>query len=204
MEQELELEKLIGAWSCLEKDFPNKNNPLSCLPEWSPKSLGKAPWQEALIAICCERKSSFWARTTERVQESRKHVTRIDKEPEIIWWHVKMLCFAAHVTVESILAASFRSSRELLIDLPNTHLINMLMPVVSIARLMPFHEATMEYFWRAVSGRRGSGACGAGGSLTLLSTSFLLSPLLANLPSSQPIATKSFLLCDLLRRFHGF
>lgn len=76
----------------------------------------------------------------------------------------------------------------------DTHLINMLMPVVSIARLMPFHDATMEYFWRAVRGRRGSGADGAGGSLTLLSTSFLLSPLLANLPSSHPMA-KLFPFC---------
>lgn len=58
-----------------------------------------------------------------------------------------------------------------------------------MARLMPFHDATIEYFWRAVSGRRGSGADGAGGSLTALSTSFLLSPLLASLPSSHPIAT---------------
>lgn len=113
MEQELELEKLIGAWSCLEKDFPNKNNPLSCLRDWSPKSLGKAPWQEALIAICCERKSSFRARTTERVRESRKHV-------KTVWWHVKTLCFAAHTTVERavsrstfsiIVRASYRSSQ---------------------------------------------------------------------------------------------
>jgi hypothetical protein len=69
----------------------------------------------------------------------------------------------------------------------DTHLINMLMPVVSMALLMPFHEATIEYFCRAVSGRRGSGADGAGGSLTLLSESFLLSPLLANFPSSHPM-----------------
>jgi hypothetical protein len=71
--------------------------------------------------------------------------------------------------------------------------MNILMPVVSIARLIPFHDATIEYFWRAVRGRRGSGAAGAGGSLTLLSVSFLLSPLLANFPNSHPmIETFSF------------
>jgi len=77
--------------------------------------------------------------------------------------------------------------------------MNMLMPVVSIARLMPFHEATMLYFWRAVSGNRGSGAAGAGGSfaLRLLSAPFLLSlPLLAaNLPNSQPILLLLLNLC---------
>ncbi|GBP54423.1 hypothetical protein EVAR_35980_1 [Eumeta japonica] len=36
-------------------------------------------------------------------------------------------------------------------------------PVFSMARLMPFHEASMEYFCLAVSGRRGSQGGGGGG-----------------------------------------
>lgn len=67
-----------------------------------------------------------------------------------------------------------------------THFTNMLTPVGSIARLMAFHEATIVHFCRAVSGRRSSVAAGAGGSLRLLSTLFLL-PLLASLPSSHPM-----------------
>ena len=38
------------------------------------------------------------------------------------------------------------------------------MPVVSMAREIPFQLATIEYFWRAVKGNRGSGGAGAGGS----------------------------------------
>lgn len=75
--------------------------------------------------------------------------------------------------------------------------MNMLMPVVSMARLMPFHEATIEYFCRAVSGSRESGAEGGGGSLTLLSTSFLLSPLLASFPNSQPMMKRFLALFSL-------
>lgn len=71
-----------------------------------------------------------------------------------------------------------------------TYRMNMFTPVGSIARLIPFQEATIVYFWRAVRGSRGSGAAGAGGSLSVpLSTSFLFSLplLLASLPNSHPI-----------------
>lgn len=65
--------------------------------------------------------------------------------------------------------------------------MNILIPVGCIARLMPFHDAIIVYFWRAVSGNRGSGAVGGGGSLGLVAftpSDFVLD---ANLPSSQPI-----------------
>lgn len=42
----------------------------------------------------------------------------------------------------------------------HTYLINMQMPVFSIALEMPFHEASIEYFCLAVSGSRGSVAGG--------------------------------------------
>lgn len=57
-----------------------------------------------------------------------------------------------------------------------------------MARLMPFQEATIEYFCLAVNGSRGSGAVGGGGSrgpkeLVALPS---LEPL-ANFPNSQPM-----------------
>lgn len=64
-------------------------------------------------------------------------------------------------------------------------------PVGSIALDMPFHDAIMLYFCLAVSGSRGSGGPGLGGSSSL---SLCLPPRsspaaaeLANLPRSQPI-----------------
>lgn len=73
--------------------------------------------------------------------------------------------------------------------------MNILIPVGCIARLMPFHDAIIVYFWRAVSGNRGSGADGGGGSLGLVAftSDFVLA---ANLPSSQPIFISSlFFFC---------
>lgn len=66
--------------------------------------------------------------------------------------------------------------------------MNMQIPVGVIARLIPFHDAIMVYFWRAVSGNRGSGAAGGGGSLG--PSVFWPSDLQldeASLPSSQPM-----------------
>lgn len=68
-----------------------------------------------------------------------------------------------------------------------TYLMNISIPVGCIARLMPFHDAIIVYFWRAVRGNRGSGAVGGGGSLGLVAltpSDFVLD---ANLPNSQPI-----------------
>lgn len=65
--------------------------------------------------------------------------------------------------------------------------MNILIPVGCIARLMPFHDAIIVYFWRAVSGNRGSGADGGGGSEGLVAftpSDFVLD---ANFPNSQPI-----------------
>jgi hypothetical protein len=81
-------------------------------------------------------------------------------------------------------------------NLKFTHFINILTPVGSRARLIPFHDAIIEYFWRAVKGNLGSGAAGAGGSLTFpFSTSFLLSLplLLANFPNSHPMIITIFI-----------
>lgn len=65
--------------------------------------------------------------------------------------------------------------------------MNMWTPVGSMARLIPFHDATMEYFCLAVSGSRGSGAVGGGGSPGPMEfDAFPLEPL-ANFPNSQPI-----------------
>ena len=68
----------------------------------------------------------------------------------------------------------------------------MQMPVGSIARLIPFHEATIEYFCLAVNGNRGSGAAGGGGSHG--PNILPLSPfeLDANLLNSQPILFTCF------------
>lgn len=66
-----------------------------------------------------------------------------------------------------------------------THLMNMHMPVGSIALAIPFHEAIMEYFCLAVSGRRGSG--GGGAAPSRLERAFRPLPDAANLPSSQPM-----------------
>jgi len=67
-------------------------------------------------------------------------------------------------------------------------------PVGSIALDMPFHDAIMLYFCLAVSGSRGSGGPGLGGSCN---ASLCLPPRsspdvaeLANLPRSQPIRTE--------------
>lgn len=60
-------------------------------------------------------------------------------------------------------------------------------PVGVIARLIPFQEATIVYFCRAVSGNLGSGEAGGGGSLgpkVLLPPPLLLE---VNFPSSHPI-----------------
>ena len=60
-------------------------------------------------------------------------------------------------------------------------------PVGVIARLIPFHDAIIVYFCRAVNGSLGSGAAGGGGSLgpnALQPSAFELA---ANLPNSQPI-----------------
>lgn len=72
-----------------------------------------------------------------------------------------------------------------------THLMNMNTPVGSIALDMPFHDAIMLYFCLAVSGSRGSGGPGLGGSSSL---SLCFPPRsspdaaeLASLPRSQPI-----------------
>lgn len=72
-----------------------------------------------------------------------------------------------------------------------THLMNMSIPVGSIALDMPFHEAIMLYFCLAVNGSRGSGGPGLGGSSSL---SLCLPPPpspdaveLANFPRSQPM-----------------
>lgn len=66
--------------------------------------------------------------------------------------------------------------------------MNMQIPVGVMARLIPFHDAIIVYFCRAVSGSRGSGAAGGGGSLgpnALLPSAF---PLAASFPNSQPIS----------------
>jgi len=85
----------------------------------------------------------------------------------------------------------------------STHFINMYTPVGSIARLIPFHEATILYFCLAVRGRRGSGGSGAGGSASprrLLLPSPPSRCTMTNLPSSQPMFLKP---CrHLLIRFH--
>lgn len=64
----------------------------------------------------------------------------------------------------------------------------MQIPVGVIALLMPFHEAIIVYFCRAVRGSLGSGAAGGGGSL---GPSALLpsqrDELDASFPSSHPI-----------------
>lgn len=68
-----------------------------------------------------------------------------------------------------------------------TYLMNILIPVGCIARLIPFHDAIIVYFCRAVSGKRGSGCDGGGGSLGLVAftpSDFVLD---ANFPNSQPI-----------------
>lgn len=64
--------------------------------------------------------------------------------------------------------------------------MNISTPVGCIARLIPFHDAIIVYFCRAVSGKRGSGADGGGGSfgVTFTLSDFVLA---ANFPSSQPI-----------------
>lgn len=70
--------------------------------------------------------------------------------------------------------------------------MNMQMPVGVIARLMPFHEATIWNFCRAVSGSRGSGAAGGGGSPG--PSAFWPSDLVlddASLPSSQPMSCET-------------
>lgn len=80
-----------------------------------------------------------------------------------------------------------------------THLINMSIPVVSIARLMPFHEATIVYFCLAVSGNRLS--VGGGPQASRLGTLLPLEPpplLLANFVSSQPMVSTLLLLHLLL------
>lgn len=71
----------------------------------------------------------------------------------------------------------------------------MWIPVVSIARLMPFHEATIVYFCLAVSGNRLS--VGGGPQASRLGTLLPLEPplLLANFVSSQPMALLLLLLC---------
>lgn len=69
-----------------------------------------------------------------------------------------------------------------------TYLMNILIPVGCIARLIPFHDAIIVYFCLAVSGKRGSGCDGGGGSLGLVAftpSDFVLD---ANLPNSQPIS----------------
>lgn len=56
-----------------------------------------------------------------------------------------------------------------------------------MARHIPFHDAVIVCFWRALNGNRGSGAAGGGGSAgpnVLLPPDFVLA---ANLPNSQPI-----------------
>lgn len=72
--------------------------------------------------------------------------------------------------------------------------MNMYTPVGSIALEMPFHDAIMLYFCLAVSGSRGSGGPGLGGSSSL---SLCLPPRsspdaaeLASFPRSQPISTR--------------
>lgn len=66
--------------------------------------------------------------------------------------------------------------------------MNMQIPVGVMARLIPFHDAIIVYFCRAVKGSRGSGAAGGGGSLgpnALLPSAF---PLAASFPNSQPMS----------------
>lgn len=68
-----------------------------------------------------------------------------------------------------------------------TYLINIQIPVGCIARLIPFHDASIVYFWRALNGNRGSGAAGGGGSLgpnAFVPSDFVLA---ANFPNLQPI-----------------
>lgn len=75
----------------------------------------------------------------------------------------------------------------------------MSIPVVSIARLMPFHEATIVYFCLAVSGNRLS--VGGGPQASRLGTLLPLEPpplLLANFVSSQPMVSTLLLLHLLL------
>lgn len=76
----------------------------------------------------------------------------------------------------------------------NTYLTNMQMPVFSIALDIPFHDASMEYFCFAVSGRRGSVAGGgpsdsAGGLFTRRSDA-------ASLPNWQPMVYHKGMLFD--------
>uniref|UniRef100_A0A2M4C5W5 Putative secreted protein n=1 Tax=Anopheles marajoara TaxID=58244 RepID=A0A2M4C5W5_9DIPT len=74
-------------------------------------------------------------------------------------------------------------------------LMNMVMPVVSIARLMPFQDATIVYFCLAVSGNRAS--VGGGPHASRLGTLLLfeLLPLLplANFVNSQPMFPPRFI-----------
>lgn len=55
-----------------------------------------------------------------------------------------------------------------------------------MARLMPFQEATIEYFWRAVNGSLGSVAVGGGGAGGPRELDASLDPL-ANFPNSHPM-----------------
>lgn len=63
----------------------------------------------------------------------------------------------------------------------------MYMPVGSMARLMPLHEASMLYFCLAVNGNRGSVGAGGGGSSCLLELFPSPRCTIASFPSSQPI-----------------
>lgn len=78
----------------------------------------------------------------------------------------------------------------------------MLTPVCSIARLIPFHDAIIEYFCFGFSGSRGSDfgtTCVFGLSQSKLRfLSDPLGPLLANLLNSQPILLFFFFCCFLL------
>lgn len=68
-----------------------------------------------------------------------------------------------------------------------THLMNMWIPVGSIALLIPFHDAIIEYFCLAESGNRGSGAAGGGGSQGPSELAPSPFPAVANFPNSHPI-----------------
>lgn len=67
--------------------------------------------------------------------------------------------------------------------------MNILTPVGCMDLLMPFHEAIIVYFWRAVSGSRGSGAAGGGSSLGPIAFDSFDFELPANFPNSHPIST---------------
>uniref|UniRef100_A0A2M4B3Q0 Putative secreted protein n=1 Tax=Anopheles triannulatus TaxID=58253 RepID=A0A2M4B3Q0_9DIPT len=123
-----------------------------------------------------------------------KNVSR-SSSPRMPSSSVFITLFACSCSSSEVACSSFVFSSRNLENMFNrsacssNSLINMVMPVVSIARLMPFHDATIVYFCLAVSGNRAS--VGGGPHASRLGTLLLfeLLPLLplASFVNSQPM-----------------